>query len=146
MTTIFHTAKYQGEPQEIINKVPFIATGEKQWLGEGYYFWESYIDNAHWWGDVHYNNSYIICKSLYESTKSNSINLIDNKEHLDIIENFQRILIKEKIATSQSTLGRIIMFARRKNLLPDNYKAIRAEIPNSRKYTNKKYSKTIGGF
>ncbi len=29
---------------------PYICSWENSWLGDGYYFWEAFIENAHWWG------------------------------------------------------------------------------------------------
>lgn len=44
---VYHT---QERRQEIMN-FPGLATGNEQWLGDGYYFWQD-LELAIWWGRV----------------------------------------------------------------------------------------------
>ena len=62
---------------------PIYAT-DKTWLGEGYYFWEHEIANAHHWGKVHYSNRYCIYQSSYQNTEE-GLDLVDNYEHRDLL-------------------------------------------------------------
>ncbi|MFD1258706.1 hypothetical protein ACFQ3S_18005 [Mucilaginibacter terrae] len=41
----FHTQEYR----DILLTFPFLATGNEQWLGDGYYFWQDY-QFSDWWG------------------------------------------------------------------------------------------------
>lgn len=143
MATIYHTVKDKGNPNEIIKDAPFYASGDDQWFGEGYYFWESYIGNAHWWGDVHCYNSYVICESEYEQNANQCFDLVDNKEHMDMLSILIKELTRLKVIKKDTTLSRILVFAREYGLFPTSFKSIRASIPGSRSYFNKKYGKTI---
>ena len=62
-------------------KAPILA-GKKDWLGEGYYFWEHYKENAEHWGKTHYNGNYEIYESEYCNNES-GLDFIDCYEHLD---------------------------------------------------------------
>ena len=57
-----------------------IYSKEKAWLGDGYYFWEHYIENAEYWGETHYHNNYEIYKSQYCNNKF-GLDFIDCYEH-----------------------------------------------------------------
>ena len=63
---------------------PIYAT-DKTWLGEGYYFWEHEIANAHHWGKVHYSNRYCIYQSSYQNTEE-GLDLVDNHEQRDMLK------------------------------------------------------------
>lgn len=55
------------------------------WLGVGYYFWESFIENAYSWGNSHYLNdgrSYQILKSEYDEHSDECLDLVDNVERI----------------------------------------------------------------
>lgn len=62
-------------------KAPILA-GKKAWLGDGYYFWEHYIENAKYWGKEHYNGNYEIYESQYCNNEY-GLDFIDCYEHRD---------------------------------------------------------------
>src|SRR5574344_2178285 len=42
---------------------------KEPWLGEGYYFWDARINDAHWWGKTIYlreKKGYIVCHTQYD--------------------------------------------------------------------------------
>ena len=88
---------------------PIYAT-DKTWLGEGYYFWEHEIANAHHWGKVHYSNRYCIYQSSYQNTEE-GLDLVDNHEHLDMLEKYIR-QIKERIQKSVDLAQIIILICK----------------------------------
>lgn len=58
---------------------PFKCTRADAWLGAGYYFWDTFIDNAHFWGDKAYLQNgkyYIIALSKIELPGSKALNLL----------------------------------------------------------------------
>ena len=60
---VFQTLKNKGNPIEIERDGPFICRWENSWMGTGYYFWETFLSNAHWWGKSHLNGDYVICEA-----------------------------------------------------------------------------------
>ncbi len=60
--TIYQALEYTADEDEI----PHWSSDQNAWLGYGYYFWDSSIDRAHWWGKSRYKNNYMICKTEYD--------------------------------------------------------------------------------
>lgn len=52
----------------------------KNWLGDGYYFWENDLNSAHWFGRKQYNNNYVILEVQIKS--DNLLDLAGSKTHL----------------------------------------------------------------
>lgn len=62
---LHHTCKQDGGEDYVLKNAPFFAKeiqqiNEEQFLGSGYYLWEDDIEQANYWGEVHYNNQYYI--------------------------------------------------------------------------------------
>lgn len=111
---------------------PFPCTHAKAWLGSGYYFWDSAIQLAHWWGreGAGYYSGYIICKSQYNLDENRCFNLIDNFEHIDQFRQTHEYLISQRMAVAnQTTVARIIEFLR--NTTTFKFEATRAYGVNS---------------
>jgi hypothetical protein len=124
--TIYQTLEDRNNPDQIEADGPFKCKSRNAWLGFGYYFWESFIDNAHWWGKEcgNYEGGYVICKAKYDFNEELCFNLIDNPEHIkdfkDTIE-----LIKEKgLFNKRTTVSRIISYLK-DTLKIFNYEATR---------------------
>lgn len=112
---------------------PFICNNKHAWLGNGYYFWDSFIDNAHWWGKevTKYRNGYIICEANYLLDEKRCFNLVDNPEHLTQFNQTKNILISEGLYKQNvTTVARVIKFIKEKIGI-FNYEAIRAYGVNS---------------
>lgn len=62
---LYHTQEYRLP----LLKMPIEARGNKQWLGDGYYFWQD-IKFAKWWGDTKKCNHSNISRvySVYQAT------------------------------------------------------------------------------
>ncbi len=45
---------------------PHWSEDSNAWLGKGYYFWDSTVNMAHWWGKLRFNGDYSICKSSFD--------------------------------------------------------------------------------
>jgi len=62
--TLYQTLEDRGNPEDVEDYGPFICRRKTAWLGDGYYFWDTHIQLAHWWGKTAYGvNNYIICKA-----------------------------------------------------------------------------------
>lgn len=60
---IFQTVEDRLNANEIEETGPFKCTRSNAWLGDGYYFWDSYVEHAHSWGMALYSVDYVICKA-----------------------------------------------------------------------------------
>lgn len=102
---------------------------QNAWLSQGYYFWDTYIENAHWWGEVHYQNNYMIGETACDK---NSKYLYDLVGDLDKRKEFFKIkdILNEKRG-KEVLVEDVILFLRR---LPEFiYKAIRVNPYNSKR-------------
>ena len=94
-TTIYQTLEDRDNDEEVQAHGPYWcdlyeADGKKKegikepWLGAGYYFWDTLIENAHWWGKKIYlrkKAKYIICQSQYDSHSPHLFDLVGNVSH-----------------------------------------------------------------
>lgn len=112
---IYQTLENRNNPDEVEEAGPFKCRRETAWLGHGYYFWESFIDNAHWWGDEcnNYPNGYIICEAEYDFDEDLCFNLIDNPKHIRMLYNAIGAMQRENLYTEgETTVARIIHYLR----------------------------------
>lgn len=130
--TVYQTIRATPDKDAIINNAPFLCKdkpGEcKEWLGEGYYFWETFEELPHWWGKVryrHHNLHYIICRTILDCPDDELFDLVSDTELIADI----KVLVDElkknpyfKATTFSAQF--IINFIRKKT--PFCYKAIRA--------------------
>lgn len=86
---------YRNNPQDIATNGPFKCLRSDAWLGDGYYFWENYIEHAHWWGLKGCKNNYVICSAQYDNNQYYCFDLIDNYDHLFFLEEIY-IIVKTK--------------------------------------------------
>ena len=94
-TEIFQTLEYRGNETEVVKHGPYFCCarnsdgtmkyGTKEpWLGEGYYFWDTRISDAQWWGETVYKNTgYIICKTTYDQHSPLLYDLLGIAKHFD---------------------------------------------------------------
>lgn len=128
---IYQTLEDRNNPDEVESQGPFPCNRKDAWLGSGYYFWDSFIQNAHWWGkEGACYTSYLICESSFHLNEK-CFDLYDNPEH---IKNFNDAIIflneKGLYAKGKTTVARIIEFLKNSNPFP--YEAIRAMGINSK--------------
>lgn len=127
----YQTLENRGNADDIEKNGPFLCNRKDAWLGEGYYFWDSFIENAHWWGKkgACYQNGYIICESSFELNEK-CLDLHDNPEHMKMFSStIQLMEEKELFKENQTTIGRVIEFL--KQTIQFDYEAIRANGVNS---------------
>ena len=134
---LYQTLKDKGNPDIILNNAPFSCSWENTWLGEGYYFWDTFIENAHWWGEVRYRNRYVICKYLCDFDNNVCFDLVGNTSHLKDLSDCVELLEKEKVFKKKPTVSRVITFLQ--NTGQFKYQAIRACGINSISGSNVKY-------
>lgn len=138
-TKIYQTLKDKENPDEIERDGPFLCNWRNSWLGDGYYFWDSFIENAHWWGESHCNNSYIICEAVVDLDENNCFDLVGNTNHMLIFaDSIEYLKIKGKVNESV-TLSRVLQHMKDIAVF-QNFSAIRAYGINSKsKYYQPNY-------
>ncbi len=139
--TIYQTLEDRDDPEYVENNGPFLCNRKNAWLSSGYYFWESYEDNAHWWG-AGYSNGYIVCKAEIAYDIQNCFDLIDNIEHKEQLDQAAQMMAAKGIPKHQITVGNIIQFLRDRNFKSFEYKGVRA-IGNRVRAADSPFSKTL---
>ena len=128
--TLYQTLEDRGNPDEIEENAPFPCRSQNAWLGKGYYFWDTFIENAHWWGEVRYKDSYVICQALCDFDTNTCYDLVGDTDHmLDFSESIE-FLRRHKLVKKDTTVTRILELIRTK-LTGFNYEAIRVYGINS---------------
>lgn len=91
--TVYQTLDNRA-PEKIESEGPFPCYWENTWLGDGYYFWDTFIENAHFWGTTArgkaYKNGYIICEAKCDFNTHECLDLHGDLEKLkDLKELFE---------------------------------------------------------
>ncbi len=102
---------------------PIYCEAADAWLGYGYYFWDSELEDAHWWGQIHYDNFYVICESEYDYASLEYFDLLGNTTHRKYFFTFAKALFRKYNKTY--TVGECIELLKRIDS-SFKYKAIRA--------------------
>lgn len=110
---IYQTLENRGNPEEIEQNGPFKCHWENTWLGIGYYFWDTFIENAHWWGNNRgYKNGYVICKANCSYDVSNCFDLVGNTEHILKFRDSFLLMKKQGLINKDTTVARVLQFIR----------------------------------
>lgn len=134
--SIYQTLEDRGNYEEIEEHGPYLCslkdsngnykTGARiPWLGEGYYFWDNSVDDAHWWGETAYSNfgkAYLICRTYFDLHSSL---LFDTVSEPRLLEELLRCanVIKRELKLENVTVPLVLGYLRKS---PDfTYKAIR---------------------
>lgn len=134
-TDIYQTLEDRQNDEEVEDHGPYfcseryangiLKSGTKEpWLGEGYYFWDTRIADARWWGDIVYSRKgYIICKTTYDQNSPLLYDLVGDirqfDEFIDCAE-----LIKKKLNLKTVKFPVVLAYMKKENV-DFNYKAIR---------------------
>lgn len=123
---LFHTVRDNNDVDYIENNAPFKSTKDT-WLGEGYYFWENFIELAHWWGRVHCGGNYIICSTSCVVKDDIILDLYGNFEQLKDFKEYKDVLQNEY---EKPLNVNFILNHMSKHLKGFKYKVIRAKSEN----------------
>lgn len=134
MTPIYQTLEDRGNREEVAIHGPYLCRsvdekGEKKsgtrepWMGEGYYFWDTRIEDAKWWGDEIYGDSrYIIGRTSFDEQSELLFDTVGRMADLDDFLKCIRLL-RDTFHPDRLTIPFVIAFLRRAADFP--YKAIR---------------------
>lgn len=117
------------------SKGPYPCTWENSWLGDGYYFWDHFIENAHWWGkEVRaFNNGYIICKAICDFDQSDCLDLVGNPIHLEKLYDAFLLMQSNGFVDDSTTTKRVIDYLQN-DLKVMRFSAVRVLGLNSKDY------------
>ena len=116
ITDIYQTLEDRQNDEEVEDHGPYfcseryangiLKSGTKEpWLGEGYYFWDTRIADARWWGDTVYSSKgYIICKTTYDQNSPLLYDLVgDIRQFDEFIECAKLIKEQRNLNTFEKT-------------------------------------------
>lgn len=134
LTDIYQTLEDRNNYGDVEKNGPFFCSekfpdgtlkkGIKEpWLGEGYYFWDTRIENARWWGKTVYSKSgYVICHTRYNQHSPLLYDLVGDVGLFDEFVNCAELLVK-RLKKEYLTVPALLSFIRKTTDF--QYKAIR---------------------
>ena len=144
MTTIYQTLEDRDNTEEIQDHGPYFCSLKDEngnnkkgicepWLGEGYYFWDTRIEDAKWWGQEVHRGSYIICKTQYNQNSELLFDIVGNISHQDDFNECAELIRKQR---SLDKVSVPLVIGYLKKIKDFQYKAIRMCPNPSKKRTN----------
>ena len=133
-TDIYQTLEDRQNDEYIKKNGPFfcsarcpdgrLKTGIKApWLGEGFYFWDTRIEDAQWWGDTIYERrGYVICHTKYDQHSPLLYDLVGDVRQFDEFVKCAKF-IQEQRNLSYITFPAVLAFLKKSSDF--NFKAIR---------------------
>ena len=136
ITDIYQTLEDRGNYQQIEDHGPYFCSlydesGElkkgikEPWLGEGYYFWDTRIDDARWWGYTiyeQYTKGYVICHTCYDQHSSLLFDMVGSLAMFEDFLDCAKVISLERNIKKVS-FPVVLEYLKRKEDF--NYKAIR---------------------
>jgi hypothetical protein len=105
--TLYQTLEDRGNPVWVEDNGPLRCNRGNAWLGDGYYFWDSHIQLAHYWGEM-YKKGYMICaaSAVLDHT---CWDLHNNANHRIEFEEIYNLLIEIDISRGKTiTVAHVI--------------------------------------
>lgn len=124
--SLFQTVEDRGNIDEIESQGPFLCNRSNAWLGKGFYFWDSFLDLAHWWGRTVYMGKYVICRSYCDSTSNKVYDLYNDFETLKEFADLKSAL-QDKLHISNISVGEVLCYLIKNSDFTNRYQAIRAK-------------------
>lgn len=123
--TVYQTLENRNNSDEVLNHGPYDCTKANAWLHSGYYFWEEFIDPAHYWGVKWNRNRYIITKGQCLILEEDLFDLVGNMHHIkEFKETYEYMLNELKIVDDNTTVAHVIDYLKREEVF--DYIASRA--------------------
>lgn len=135
MSVLYQTLEDRDNVDYVEANGPFPGNVRERWLGEGYYYWDTIIDAAHYWGIVSYKNKgkgYIIAKSEVNIPKENLLNLLE-PEQIVMFSRWRDSYAKT-FPKSTVTVEKVLKHAENIMGVAFPYVAIKAEFKDCFKY------------
>lgn len=127
---LYQTLADKGNPDYVEKFGPFPCKWHNTWLGDGYYFWDTFISNAHWWGTTRHKDSYMICNAYCDYNTDKCLDLVGTTEHLEFFGDYIKQMKAKGLLNAKTTVARVIEFIK-KVVTSFVYEAIRVYGVNS---------------
>lgn len=127
--------------EQIQSQGPFPCNWKNTWLGDGYYFWDTFIENAHFWGKEarasKYTNGYIICEAKCDFNTNECLDLYGDLEKLKELKELFEMYKSINRASEETTVKEFLAIL--KGEFPNEFlfTAIRANGVKSKKADSK---------
>lgn len=143
--TLFQTLQNRDNADYVEENGPFVCNWENTWLGDGYYFWDTFIENAHWWGEVRYQNNHFVCSAICDFDTQECFDLVGDTDHMSDFSDSVEFMKSQGLLKKESTVSTVIRFIKEK-VGGFNYQAIRAIGIHSISEHNEDYKKYLFRF
>lgn len=126
MKSLFQTVEDRKNPMVIESTGPFLCRRKNAWLGKGFYFWDSFVNLAHWWGKTVYDGKYVICKSFCEASMKDVYDLYDD---FNILQEFVLLknTLQSKLHRTDISVSDVLCYLKMNSDFSKRYKAVRAK-------------------
>jgi len=94
---LYQTVKDKGNPKEIKENGPILCSNDDAWLGHGYYFWDTFEDLGHWWGQYKLRVPYMLWKALCDFDTKSCLDLHGEPEHLALFISMIKLVKDQNI-------------------------------------------------
>lgn len=113
---MYQTLEDRGNPEFIEAEGPFACYWENTWLGDGFYFWDSFINNAHWWGKKRYKKvGYVICQATCDYDTTRCFDLVGEIDHLQMFYGHVTMMEQMQIVNEKTTVAQVLSFIKDHN-------------------------------
>lgn len=107
---LYQTLRDKGNPDIVRRDGPYPCNWDNSWLGEGYYYWDTFINNAHWWGVNGHGTKYFICEAYCDYDTDKCLDLVGTTEHLLQFSNAVDLMKSKKLVNNKTTVSRILNY------------------------------------
>lgn len=142
-SNLYQTLEDRSNVDYVEENGPFICKRGDAWLGIGYYYWDTFVDNAHLWGKKIYQQNdkdYIICLSKVDFNNDNIYDL-DNAKTLLEFNTLAKALSK---TYPDKNITVAVVLEQLKQSREFTYKAIRARAVDDMNGYKQKISFKVG--
>ena len=122
--TLYHTIRRERYIAASVQNAPYLCE-KNPWLGIGYYFWDSFVELAHWWGETHYHGNYLITEIPYSFKENEVYDLVSNTDQIKEFANYIEML--ERKYNEEVTVCKAIEHMKKHTNFLKQYKDIRAD-------------------
>ncbi len=122
--SLYHTIRKERIVAASLRMAPFRCVNNP-WLGEGYYFWDSFIELAKWWGEVHYHGNYVVTETTAKFGDDAVFDLVGNTDHMRFFAQYADIVAADR--QCEVTVAQIIEHMKRHTSFAKEFKAIRVD-------------------
>lgn len=108
--TLYQTLQDRGDADKVERDGPFHCRWENSWLGDGYYYWDTFFELAEWWGEKRYPNKYMICEAKYDFDENLVFDLVGNMSHIVIFKSSLEKMKINGLLKPDTTVSRVLRY------------------------------------